>query len=154
VPFEKSAGAIVFRRDYDPPTALHVPPSRPKKVKIYYLLLHYQMGHWDFPKGIIEKGETIEETARREIKEETGIEDIRFMEGFKEWIKYFFKLKGETIFKIATFLLAETKQKKVEISFEHEGFKWLPFEEALKQITHKNSKEILKKANNFLKTHV
>jgi bis(5'-nucleosidyl)-tetraphosphatase len=139
VAFEKSAGAIVFRKE---------------DSRIYYLLLRYQMGHWGFPKGIIEKGETMEETARREIKEETGIEDIRFVEGFKEWIKYFFKLKGKTIFKIATFLLVETGQKKVEISFEHKGFKWLSFEEALKQITHKNGKEVLKKANNFLKTHV
>jgi len=135
MPVEKSAGAVVFRRE---------------KGKIYYLLLHYEAGHWDFPKGIIEKGEKIENTARREIKEETGIEDIKFIEEFKEWIKYFFKLKGRNIFKIVTFLLAETKEKEVKISWEHIGYKWLPYEEALEQLTFKNAKEILKKANDFL----
>ena len=135
MPLERSAGAVIFRQE---------------EGKIYYLLLHYQSGHWDFPKGIIEKGEKIEETAKREVKEETGIENIEFVEGFKEWIKYFFRVKGRTIFKIVTFLLAETKQKKVKISWEHIGFKWLPYEEALEKLTFKNAKEILEKANDFL----
>jgi len=136
MPIEKSAGAVIFRKE---------------EGKIYYLLLRYQAGHWDFPKGIIEKGEKIEETARREIKEETGIKALKFIEGFKEWIKYFFKLKEKNIFKIVTFLLAETKQKNVKISWEHIGYKWLPYKEALEQLTFKNAKEILKKANDFLK---
>ncbi|MCD6500597.1 NUDIX domain-containing protein [bacterium] len=136
MPIEKSAGAIVFCR---------------KKGKIYYLLLHYEMGHWGFPKGHIEKGETIEETARREVEEETGIKDIKFVKRFKEWIKYFYKREGKNIFKIVTYLLAETHQKEVKISWEHIGFKWLPYKEALEQLTFKNAKEILKKANDYLK---
>lgn len=138
MPVEKSAGAVIFRKE---------------NSKIYYLLLHYQMGHWGFPKGIIEKGETLKKAAQREIQEETGIKELKFLEGFKKEIKYFFKLKNKTIFKIATFLLAETKEKKVKLSFEHKDFKWLPFEEALEQITHKNTQEILKKANSFLKDY-
>ena len=61
MPVERSAGAIIFRKE---------------KGNIYYLLLHYEAGHWDFPKGNIEKGEKSEETAQREIKEETGLEII------------------------------------------------------------------------------
>lgn len=142
MPVEKSAGAVIFRPQ---------PTRRPgEENKIYYLLLHYQSGHWDFPKGNIEKGEKLEETVRRETKEETGIEDIKFIPGFKEAIKYFYKLKGKNIFKIVTFFLAETKTKKVKISWEHIGYKWLPYEEALEQLTFKNAKEILKKANHFL----
>ena len=138
MPLEKSAGAVVFRRE---------------NKKIYYLLLHYQWGHWDFPKGNIEKGEELKDTVKREVREETGIENIEFIPGFKENIKYFFKLKGKTIFKIVTFFLAETKEKEIKISREHVGFKWLPFKEALEQLTFKNAKEILKKANDFLKKH-
>ena len=138
MPLEKSAGAVVFRRQGN---------------KIYYLLLRYELGHWGFPKGHIEKGETIEDTARREIEEETGLKNIKFVEGFKEWIKYFFKLKGKNIFKIVTYFLAETKIKKIKISFEHIGFKWLTYKEAMKQLTFRNSKEILKKANEFLLEH-
>ena len=134
---EKSAGAIVFRRN--------------KKIK--YLLIQYGWGHWEFPRGLIEEGESLEDTARREIKEEVGIEDIRFISGFKEWIKFFFKLKGKNIMKIATFLLAETKTEKVKLSYEHKDYDWLDYEEALDRLTFENSKEILKKANEFLKKH-
>ena len=133
--FEKSAGAVVFRRE---------------NRKIYYLLLHYEWGHWDFPKGNIEKGEKLEDTAQREVKEETGIKDLRFIPGFKEWFKYFYKLKHENIFKIVTFFLTETKTKKIKISFEHVGSKWLLYKEALEQLTFQNAKDILKKANQFL----
>lgn len=142
MPIEKSAGAIIFRKE---------------KNKIYYLLLHYpgvshraEKDYWDFPKGHIEKGEREIETVRREVFEETGLKDIEFIEGFKEGIKYFFKFRGKNILKFVTFYLAETKIKDVKISFEHLGYKWLSFEEAIKKLTFKNAKEILRKANNFL----
>lgn len=135
MPIEKSAGAIIFRKE---------------DKKIYYLLLHYQADHWGFPKGNIEKGEKLEQTVKREVKEETGIEKIEFISDFKQSIKYFYKLKGKNIFKIVTLFLAKTKEKKVNISWEHIGYKWLPYEKALEQLTFKNAKEILKKANQFL----
>lgn len=142
MPKEISAGAIIFRRN--------------KKIK--YLLLHYPSGrkgakfsYWDFPKGHIEKKESPKDTAKREVFEETGIEDLKFLEGFKQTIKYFFKDKQKTIFKIVIFLLAETKTKKVKISFEHIGYGWFSYQEALKKLNFKNSKELLKKADIFLK---
>ena len=135
MPIEKSAGAVIFRKD---------------EGKIFYLLLHYEAGHWDFPKGHIEKGGKLEETAKRETKEETGLQDIKFIDGFKEWIKYFFKSEKGNIFKIVTFFLVETNQKEIKLSFEHTGYQWLPLEEAQKQLTFKTAKQILKKANYFL----
>jgi len=141
MPVEKSAGAVIFRRE---------------NSKIEYLLLHYPSSakapkdYWDFPKGHVEKGEEERETVKREVKEETGLEDIKFIEGFKEWIKYFFKFKGKTVFKIVTFYLVETKNKDVKISFEHIGYQWLPYKEALEKLTFKNAKEILQKANEFI----
>ena len=135
MPIERSAGAVVFRRE---------------NGKIKYLLIKYAWGHWGFPRGLIEEGEGLEETARREIKEETGIEDLKFIPGFREWIKFFFKLKGKNIMKIATFLLAETKTKEVKLSFEHQDWAWLDYNDALEKLTYNNSKEILRKANDFL----
>jgi 8-oxo-dGTP pyrophosphatase MutT (NUDIX family) len=141
MPIEKSAGAVIFRKEGG---------------KIYYLLLHYPSNakaprdYWDFPKGHIEKGEKIEETVKREVEEETELKDIKFAEGFKEWIKYFFKHKGKNIFKIVTFLLAEAETEEVKISPEHIGYQWLPYKEALKQLKFKNAREILKKSNDFL----
>jgi bis(5'-nucleosidyl)-tetraphosphatase len=104
MPVEHSAGAIVFRRE---------------KRRLLYLLLHYEEGHWGSAKGHIEKGETIEETARREIREESGLTDLRFCPGFKETNKYFFAAGGQRIFKTVVFLLAETRTEKVTLSFEH-----------------------------------
>ncbi len=141
MPVERSAGAIIFRKE---------------KGIVKYLLLHYPTGartakdYWDFPKGHVEKGEKEMETAVREIKEETGLHDFKFIEGFKEWIKYFFKNEDKTVFKIVTFYLVEAKNGKVKISFEHIGFEWLAYEEALNQLTFQNAKEVLKKANSFL----
>jgi len=145
MPQEKSAGAIIFRKEGN---------------EIYYLLLHYESGHWEFPKGHIEDGENEIETVKREIEEETGLKDVRMIDGFKEYIKYFFKntynLEGEEkkkaswVCKLVVFYLAETKTKEIKISFEHQGYKWLPYKEAIIQLTFKNAKEILRKANDFV----
>ena len=133
---EKSCGAILFKRQKD--------------SSIKYLLLHYSAAHWDFPKGNQEKNETEEQTAEREINEETGIKDIKFIEGFKETIKYFYKKGRETIYKEVIFLIAQTKTEKVNLSFEHIGYEWMSYENAYKRLTFNNSKEVLRKGNEFL----
>ena len=141
MPIEKSAGAVIFRKE---------------EGKIYYLLLRYPTDsrtakeYWGFSKGHIEKGENPEIAAKREIKEETGLTDIEFLEGFKSWIKYFFKDKNKVVMKIVTFYLAETKNKEVKISSEHIGHVWLSYEQALTRITFENAKKILKKADDFI----
>ncbi|MBW2976896.1 NUDIX domain-containing protein, partial [Candidatus Woesearchaeota archaeon] len=126
---ERSAGAVVFRKDKE----------------ALYLLLHYEAKHWDFPKGNVEANETDLETIKREIQEETGISEIEVIKGFKEKLHYFYKLKGELVSKDVVFYLAKTKAKEVKLSFEHIGFKWLPYKKAIEQLTFKNAKEILKK---------
>ena len=134
---ERSSGAIIFRKDNE----------------IKYLLLHYEAKHWDFPKGHIEKGEKDEDTVKREVKEEAGITDIELVKGFKESLHYFYKLKEETISKEVVFYLAKTETENVKLSFEHIGFAWLSYDNAMKKLTFKNAKDILEKANQFLKTH-
>lgn len=145
---EKSAGAIIF---YPAKTRGSARGASKNKKQIEYLLLHHEAGHWDFPKGNIEKGEKETDTVKREVKEETGLENIEIAEGFKEWIKYFYKSRGKTIFKVVTFYLAGTRKKKIKISWEHVGYKWLPYKEALEKLTFQNAKEILKRADIFLK---
>jgi len=142
MPIEKSAGAVIFRE---------------KEGKNFYLLLHYpgashrsKKDYWDFPKGHIEKGETEKEALTREIFEETGIKDIQILEGFKKTIKYFFRWQGKTILKFVVFYLVKTKEEEVKISFEHIGFEWLPFKEALERLTHKTAREVLEEAHNFI----
>jgi len=151
MPREKSAGIILFRMENNEP---------------HYLLLHYapsekgRKGHWGFTKGHVEKGETDEQAARRETAEETGIRELKILPGFKRSEKYFFKrvygLKGKArekapwVFKLVIFFLAQTHIENVQLSHEHIGFVWLPYKEAHKKITFKNSKELLKRANDFV----
>lgn len=129
---EKSAGAIVYNNGK-------------------FLLLHYAAGHWDYPKGHVEKGEDEKETARRELEEETGIKDLYFVKDFKETIKYFFRRGKELVHKQVNFYLAETKTKEVKIrTKEHQGYEWLPYKEAIQRVTYQNAKDVLRKANESL----
>jgi 8-oxo-dGTP pyrophosphatase MutT (NUDIX family) len=115
----------------------------------HYLLLHYESGHWDFPKGHVEKGEAEEQTAQRELREETGIAHAEIVPGFRETISYFYNLKGKTRRKEVVFFLMTTFQREVNLSHEHIGFLWLPYDAALKQLTFKNAKDVLTKAHEF-----
>ncbi len=135
MPQEKSFGAVVFVRH---------------KEAIKYLLLHYGAGHWDFPKGHQEQNENEEQTAHREIKEETGIEDVEFLDGFKETIKYFYKKGDETVYKEVFYFLGQSSTEHVELSSEHIGYAWLSYDHAFKKLTFNTSKELLRKANQFL----
>ncbi|MEM4152741.1 MAG: NUDIX domain-containing protein [Candidatus Pacearchaeota archaeon] len=140
---EKSCGVIIFRKE---------------NKKILYLLLYRKASKqykemWDFPKGNIEKNESEKEAAVREVKEETGIVDLKFISSFKESINFFYRKDNKLIFKTVIFLLAETNQEEIKLSFEHDDYKWATFNEALKLLTHKNSKEILIKAKNLLKKY-
>ncbi|MCD6398429.1 MAG: NUDIX domain-containing protein [Candidatus Aenigmarchaeota archaeon] len=134
---EKSSGAVVFRRDSD--------------GKILYLLLkyHYKSDYYDFPRGNVEEGESEEEAAKREIKEETGL-DVNFIGDFREVVSWFYRREGEVVNKKVIFFLAEAKTGEVKISEEHIGYEWLPFEEAMDKLNFENSKNTLRKAQDFL----
>jgi len=148
MPVEKSAGAVVFYRS--------------PEGKIEYLLLQHRAEHWAFPKGLIERNEKPDEAAKREVREETGLEDFDIILGFKETEKYFFKVKydyqikergwkeGEGVLKFVTYFLAQAKTKQVKLSHEHISYLWLNYEDALENVTYSGAKKILNKANEFL----
>lgn len=127
-----------------------------------FLLLHYKSGHWDFPKGHVEKGESDEETLRREVAEETGIENLEIIPRFTRKVGYFYVAKGEEkkkrimekrgirIKKQVVYYLVETLEEKIVISHEHIDFRWLNFAQACQKITYKNSRNILISANKFI----
>jgi 8-oxo-dGTP pyrophosphatase MutT (NUDIX family) len=134
MPRQISAGVILFRRAPEP----------------QFLLLHYESGHWDFPKGHIEPGEEAQEAARRELKEETGISEVRLLNGYKQTLRYFFRQQGVGIFKLVIFFLGETTQSHVTLSHEHIAYDWLPFEAAMARLTFKNSRDLLAKARQYV----
>ena len=132
---EKSAGIVLFRN---------------ASSKNEFLLLNYPQGHWDFIKGKIERNETPHETALRETREETGISNVEFMDGFEESVEYDFRFKKEDIHKKVIFFLAKTDEKNVKLSHEHNDYLWLEYNDALKKTTFENAKNVLSKANKFL----
>ncbi|MBI3051595.1 NUDIX domain-containing protein [Candidatus Woesearchaeota archaeon] len=135
---ERSAGVVVFRKG-----------NVPK-----YLLLHYEAGHWDFPKGHVEKAESDMDAAVRECREETGLEGLKFVEGFAERLNYFFSVNRKPVYKEVVYFLAEAGSEKVVISHEHIGFEWLDYAAAMKRITYANSRKVLEKARKVVEVNV
>lgn len=93
-----------------------------------YLLLRCY-SYWDFPKGLVEKGESQIEAARREVAEEAGITELQFRWGYdyRETGPY-----GRG--KISRYFVASTTQEKVVLSIspelgrpEHDEYRWVSF---------------------------
>ena len=111
------------------------------------LLLQYPQGHWDFPKGHVEDSDVDHfETTRRELLEETGIEDIQFVEGFVERSEYTYRHRGKMNTKQVYWYLAETERITVTLSHEHRGHMWLDWDQAEEQLTHAETTRILQHA--------
>jgi len=133
---EKSCGSIIYRKDEN-------------DTYLYLVILHTvsRGGHWDFPKGKVEDGESEKETALREVLEETGL-SISMKNDFREEVKY---SPAPNVMKTVVFFLAHPDTMRITLSEEElEDFEWLSYDEALRQLTFQNAKDLLNKANTFL----
>ncbi len=132
-----SAGIIVYRIEHD---------------QVEYLLLRYGAGHWDFAKGKIEKNETKEEAALRELHEETGL-SAHIEPHFEKTFSYIFRdYDKELTQKTVYFFVGKATTYDVVLSHEHTDYVWLPHKEALGKLTYDNAKNVLKKAHKFITT--
>ena len=132
--YENSCGAIVFNENTE-------------KV----LLVKMHNGNWGFPKGHIESNETKEETAIREVFEETNIK-IKIIPNFEREIKY---IPNENTIKKVTFFAGITQEENVIVeTHEIEDFKWCTYEEALKLVTYKLQKDVLEKSRKVIMGHI
>lgn len=141
---DKSAGVIVFHRDDD---------------GCRFLLLLSRLTKrplWEFPKGGVDEGESLQEAALRELQEETGMQasDIRLLAGFEHREEYRFTSgKGDSrtlVRKEVTYFLAEAAGTEVQLSaHEASQFVWLPLDGALRKLKYKARREMLKKAAEF-----
>ncbi|MBW3584213.1 MAG: NUDIX domain-containing protein [Euryarchaeota archaeon] len=129
-----SCGTVVYRQDDDGPV---------------YLLLQYPGGHWDFPKGHVEPGESEEETTRREVEEETGITDLDFLPAFRESIHYSYTHNDTLVKKKVVFRVARTAVRPdgIRLSHEHIGHEWLIYRKAMERTTYENARDILRAAH-------
>ena len=131
---EFSAGGIVYKRDA-------------QEEKFVLILNSY--GQWTFPKGHIEKGESPEQAALREVAEEIGLTDLKIITQIDK-IDYWFKLEGHLYHKYVYFFLmeapptAELKPQEAEIG----DAAWFSAKETLKRLYYKDDTPLFKKVLN------
>ena len=119
-----------------------------------FLIIQHEEGHWGFPKGHPERGESKHTTAARELLEETNIEKIRLIDGENLLTEEynFVDNKGVNILKKVDYFIAESLDNNVKIDGkEIIDFKWCTQEEASRIITFKESRKVFEKANEFIK---
>lgn len=131
--YEKSCGAIVYRKHHGNTEIL--------------LVRHIKSGYWSFPKGHVEEGETEEETARREIKEETGL-DVLLDTGFRETVT--FSPRRNTKKTVVYFVGMATSHELVPQQEEISELRWHEIGQAVGVLTYENDKMIVNKAKAFI----
>ncbi len=131
---EVSAGGVVVRHG-DPDT----PPV--------FLIIRDSYRNWGFPKGHLEPGETAADAALREVREETGLDDLELRVPLGE-IDWHFRFRGRRIHKRCHFFLLESFGATTEPQVD-EGItecRWEPFDRALALVSYDNAREVLQRA--------
>lgn len=117
---------------------------------IEYLLIRHSIGgHWDFPKGRLEEGETDREAALRELAEETNIKYVEIIDDFFTTISYTPIYENERVHKTVQFFIGWVQNKAVHLSHEHDAYMWLSYDDALKQLSYDRSRGVLHKVHMY-----
>ena len=129
---EKSCGAVIYKYIDN---------------ELFILLLKHNLGHWSFAKGHVEDGETEQETAIREIKEETNL-DVTINSDFRYVITY---SPYEGAIKDVIYFLATTNSNNIKAQqSEISEIKWFKYEDAISMITYEDDRKVLMKAIEYL----
>ena len=131
---EKSCGAVVFTRE---------------NGGIRYVMVEQHSGMYGFPKGHVEAGETEEQTALREIREETGLHPL-ILPGFRDGETYELRKKPGTIKDVVYFAAEYADQPFAPTDPEAVSVGLFSFEEALEKLTMDSRKKVLIHADAFI----
>lgn len=129
---EKSCGAVIFYQD--------------KSIDKILLIKHLNGGHWSFPKGHVEAGETEQETACREILEETGVQ-VNLDPEFRAKVSYC--PKKDVLKDVVYFIAIAQDNKTTAQESEIAEISWVPIADAKESISYKNDKIIIEEAIRF-----
>lgn len=135
---KKSCGGVVFRNINN---------------KLEFLIVKsLSNGHWGFPKGHVEPGESEKDTALREIEEETGLEKVILYENLKMKDSYFL---SDNSLKQVIFFIVKALSFDVNIQLDEiEEFMWCDFDKCINTLDFDNTKDVLKKAKNMIETEL
>ena len=107
------------------------------------LMVHHNLGHWGFPKGHVEEGETEEETAIREVKKETNC-DVEIIPGYRDMITYSPK---EGVMKDVVYFIGKPITKNlINQEIEVSEVLFVPIKEAVLLVTYEDEKGLLDRA--------
>lgn len=131
---EYTAGGLVFRK---------------RNGQYEFLLIQDLKDRWSIPKGHVESGETLEQTAIREIGEETGLKALKIIDKLDK-IHFFYRMEGKLIFMTTFVFLIESTDPTEEVEAENsEGIidvKWFSANHAHDLIEYKDTKTLLEMA--------
>lgn len=138
---EFSAGAVIFRRE--------------QKDILFLLVYSGRNKVWGFPKGHIDCNEGEEAAAKREIKEETSLDGLVLLPGFREEDIYKAvsnrgEFNGQEIEKHTVYFLCETKESHLTVDGEEiADYKWMSIEEAQTILSFESLRKIIRKAGTY-----
>lgn len=136
---ETSCGAVVYKMTQD-------------GIPIFLLVNSKRSNRWGFPKGHIENGESETETAKREIFEETGIKNVKFVENFRQEEVYLIngvldETKGRLVEKHSVYFLALALEDALDFDKnEISKLEWADIKKAQEFLSFANQKKIIKLA--------
>ncbi len=128
-----------------------IPLSCKNGVWEVFLIQHRRGHYWGFPKGHAEPGETHQEAAFRELKEETNLEIVRYLQTEPLLEQYHFMADGRRIFKQVLYYVAEVQGTVKPQEKEIQNGIWVPFPESIDKVTHPEGKMILTQVEKILK---
>lgn len=134
--FEFSAGGVVFKRQ----------KTKDKRQTLFILVAQHSGHHgWVFPKGLIDKGETKENAAVREVLEETGVA-ARILNPLTP-VTYWYVWEEQKIKKTVYYFLMEYVSGDItDHDFEMENVEWLPIDEVEERLTYPSDKKVWEEA--------
>lgn len=130
---ETSAGGVVYRMHDGVPL---------------FLLIRDSYRNWGFPKGHLEENEPPDAAAVREVREETGLDEIE-LDGAIDTIDWYFRFRGRLVHKVCHFYLMHTTTMTT-VPQRAEGItacRWARFEEATQLVSYVNARDVLGQAN-------